>query len=210
MKGLLFWILLQSVGFAQAGAVLPPDAEAQERLAAGEVITLASGSDRSGGAVRMQIQVQAPARAVWDVIISCELAFAFIDGLQACEVLEQSGDRALVHQVVKQGWLIPTYDFVFESLRQPYRDIEFRLVEGNLKLMQGRWSFKERAGGTLVDYEIHIQPAVPVPGFLVRRNMNSATPDLLACIRGLAGGSGSSEQARLDLDRCRGPTASSR
>ena len=202
--------MLLSVNPVLAVAAFPTDPEALERLAAGEVLTQATRSDEAGGAARMQILVHAPARAVWDVIISCELAFTFVDGLQACEVLEQTGDRALVHQVVKQGWLIPTYDFVFESLRQPYRSIEFRLVEGNLKLMQGRWAFDEGAGGTLVDYEVLVQPGVPVPRFLVRRKINSGMPDLLSCIRGLAGGSGSPEQARLDLDSCPGPTASSR
>ena len=203
-------MLLQSVGLARAGAPLPTDPEAWERLASGEVVTQATRSDEAGGAARMQILVQAPARAGWGVIVSCELAVTFVDGLQACEVLEQSGDRALVHQVVKQGWLIPTYDFVFESTRQPYRSIEFRLVEGNLKLMQGRWAFDEGADGTLVDYEVQIQPGAAVPRFLVRRSISRGMPDLLACIRGLASGSGSPEQARLDLDSCPGPTASSR
>jgi len=203
-------MLLQSVGLAQSGAPLPPDPEAREQLASGGIVTRATRNDEAGGAARMQILVQAPARVVWDVIVSCDLAFVFVDGLQVCEVLEQSGDRALVHQVVKQGWLIPTYDFVFESLRQPYRSIEFRLVEGNLKLMQGRWAFYEGADGTLVDYEVHIQPGGPVPRFLVRRSISRGMPDLLACIRGLAGGSGSQLQARLDLDRCPGRAATSR
>ena len=79
----------------------------------------------------MQMLARVPAQAIWEVIVSCELAFAFVDGLERCEVVEDSGETALVHQVVNQGWLVPTYDFVFESLRRHYRQIDVRLVEGN-------------------------------------------------------------------------------
>lgn len=183
-------------------AELTPDE--LDRLRAGEVVAQAAESSKSGGSARMQIWVRAPARAIWEVIISCEKAFQFVDGLEVCEVHEDSGDRALVHQVVKRGWPIPTQDFTFESLRDPYRKMEFRLVEGNLKAMEGSWQFDEVAGGTLVDYQVRVQPGIAAPKFIVRRNIEKGTPDLLACIRGLADGSLSEGQARKDLQRCPG------
>lgn len=152
----------------------------------------------------MQILVQAPPQAIWNVIISCDLAFVFVDGLTYCEVLEEAGDRALVHQVVKRGWPIPAQDFTFESLRQPYTEIVFRLVEGNLKVMEGYWRFTILPEGTLVDYQVRIQPEIPAPRFIVRRNIRKGMPDLLACVRGLAGGSGEEARVQADLDRCPG------
>ena len=175
-----------------------------ERLRAGEIIARDMNSNESGGSARMQILVQATARTIWDVIISCEKAFVFVDGLQLCEVLEDTGNRAVVHQVVKKGFPIPTQDFVFESLRNHYSEIEFRLLEGNLKAMEGAWRFNESPGGTLVDYAVRIQPGVPAPKFIVRRNVQKGMPDLLACIRGLAAGSGSPAQSERDLARCPG------
>jgi ribosome-associated toxin RatA of RatAB toxin-antitoxin module len=190
-------------------SALPPahaaDSAIAARLAAGEVVARESSGDSSGGAARMQILVQAPPRAVWNVIVSCELAFRFVAGLRRCEVRDDTGDRALVRQVVDLGWLLPTFDFVFESLRRPWERIDFRLVEGNLAAMEGSWSFAETPGGTLVDYEMRLRPQAPAPAFLVRRNINRTMPDLLACVRGLAGGSGSPERLRQDLDRCAGP-----
>ena len=149
--------------------------------------------------------VRAPVQAVWAVIISCELAFRFVDGLQRCEVLEDSGERALVHQVVDRGWLTPRLDFVFESLREPWDRIGFSLVEGNVRALEGSWRFEETPAGTLVDYEIRLRPQSPVPGFLVRLNIRRTLPDLLACVRGLAGGSGTGELQEQDLGRCAGP-----
>jgi ribosome-associated toxin RatA of RatAB toxin-antitoxin module len=195
----LLWTV--SAGWAN---VAEPSPDQLTRLLAGEVVPHAVESGKAGGSARMQILADAPAEAIWNVIISCEKAFAFVDGLEVCEVLEDSGDRALVHQVVKRGWPIPTQDFIFKSLREPHTEMSFQLVEGNLKVMEGSWRFDEMAEGTLVDYQIRVQPAVAAPKFLVRRNIEKGMPDLLACIRGLAGGSLSEDQAREDLQRCPG------
>jgi len=189
----------------QVAPALPEDPELRQRLVAGEIITRDTSSDEAGAAGRMQILVRAPARAIWEVIVSCELAFAFVDGLERCEVLEDTGERAVVHQVVDQGWLIPTYDFVFESLRLHYQKIDVQLIEGNLKALDATWSFQETPQGTLVDYRVRIQPLLPAPRFIVRRNVSKGMPGMLACIRGLAGGSGSRGLEGQDLSRCPGP-----
>jgi ribosome-associated toxin RatA of RatAB toxin-antitoxin module len=201
--------ILVAAGLPAAPAA-SSDSLLRERLLAGEIIARETNSDAAGAAGRMQVLVQAPARAVWEVIVSCDLAYAFVDGLQDCEVLEDTGDRALVHQVVNQSWLIPTYDYVFESLRHHYQRIDVRLLEGNLKALDGHWSFQETAAGTLVDYQIRIQPSLPAPRFIVRHNISKGMPDMLACIRGLAGGSGLPALEQQDLGRCPGPVPSSR
>lgn len=188
-----------------AGVEIAPAAEEEARLANGEILARDVQGDRGGGAVHMQLLVRAPARAVWDVIVSCDLALHFVDGLERCEVLEDGGSRVLVRQVVSQGWPVPRHDFVFESLRRPYERIDFGLVEGNLKEMSGAWSFTERPDGTLVDYEARIRPAFPLPAFIVRRALGRGTPDLLACIRFLAAGSGEEAAGAADRARCPGP-----
>jgi len=43
---------------------------------------------------------------------------------------------------------------------------------------------------------------MPVPAFIVSYVIRRGMPDLIACIRGLAGGSGSMQGAKEDLDRC--------
>jgi ribosome-associated toxin RatA of RatAB toxin-antitoxin module len=189
----------------QAEAPQTQDPELRGPLLSGEIISRETGGGEGGAAGHMQVLVRAPTRAIWEVIISCELAFVFVDGLEVCEVLEDTGDRALVHQVVNQGWLVPRYDYTFESLRQHYGRIDVHLVEGNLKALDGYWAFRETAAGTVVDYEIRIQPSLPAPRFIVRRNIARGMPDMLACIRGLAGGSGSPSSGKRDLDRCPGP-----
>jgi ribosome-associated toxin RatA of RatAB toxin-antitoxin module len=181
-----------------------PEDERLDRLRNGEILLLETRTDESGGSARVQAIIHAPAKAAWDVITSCEQTFTFVKGLKKCEIIEDAGDRALIHQVVKTSWLVPTQDFVFESLRDPYHGIRFQLVEGNLKAMKGLWQFTDSTDGLLLDYEIRIQPGFPVPAFIVSWVIRKGMPDLVACIRGLAGGSGSAERVEGDLDRCRG------
>lgn len=204
MKSSAVLLAVVLLGFSLLARASGSESEAGPLLAHGEIVLLDADSSRSGGSARVQALVQAPAEAVWDVITSCELSFVFVDGLKECAVIEDSGDRAVVHQVVKKGWLIPTQDFIFESLREPFRTIRFNLVEGNLKAMDGRWQFRETSGGLLLDYEIRVRPGLPVPGFIVSWVMRRGMPDLIACIRGLADGSGSVEWRQRDLERCRG------
>jgi ribosome-associated toxin RatA of RatAB toxin-antitoxin module len=204
-RDLLLAVILAGCA-VRASPAAASDSNVQARLRAGEVVALevdeSPGREGRGGAARMQVLVQAPARAVWAVIVSCELAYRFIAGLRECEVLEESAGRARVHQVVDQGWLMPRYDFVFESQRRPYEWIGVSLVEGNLDRMQGSWRFVETAAGTLVEHELQIRPAAPVPRFLLRRNLERNMPDLLACVRALADGSGTEALRRSDLARC--------
>ena len=204
MKRCPFIILVIFLFHTQLPASEMPDRERLERLGNGEILLLEARTDEAGGSARVQAIIHAPAKAAWDVIISCEQTFTFVKGLKNCEVIEDAGNRALIHQVVKTSWLVPTQDFVFESLRDPYHEIKFQLVEGNLKAMQGKWQFTESPDGLLVDYEIQIRPGIPVPAFIVSWVIRRGMPDLIACIRGLADGSGSTKRVTEDLGRCQG------
>ena len=200
----LLWLVLASTTHSLAEGPARPEPETMQRLLAGEVVLLDASSAESGGAGRAQALTFGSAKAYWDVIVSCELAFVFVDGLLECEVLEDSGDHALVRQVVKKHWLVPKQEFVFESKRLAYRQITFMLVEGDLDVLEGGWSFTPLPEGMLVDYSAHIKPRMPVPRFLVSRTIRKDTPDLMACIRGLATGSGSEKANEDDLARCPG------
>lgn len=196
--------------YSALAAAVERDSGELDKLVEGKVLVLKSHSDKPGGTVRVQALAHVPAQDVWDVIVSCQRSFDFVNGLQSCEVIEDSGARALLHQVTKQGWPAPTLDFIFESLRQPYSAIDFKLVQGNLEAMEGSWRFINTAEGLLLDYQIRIKPELSVPDFMVSSSLRKRSPDMVACIRGLAGGSGSDKLERSDLKRCPGEAAANR
>ena len=197
----LFIVLASIVTGVAAGPAPDP---LWPRLLAGDVVLLEARDTGRGGAAHATALVRADAEAVWRVITSCEDAFVYVDGLERCEILEDTGRRVTVRQVIDKSWLLPRQDFVFESLREPYREIRIRLLEGNLDVLEGHWTFRPVEEGTVVDYTVRVEPSFPAPEFLVRRNIRRDMPDLLACVRALAAGSGTEALARSDRARCPG------
>lgn len=204
MKRVLIILCSVFLLHAQQIAADMPDPDELGKLRDGKVLVLDSRSEKPGGTVRVRALAQVSAEEVWNVIVSCKRAFVFVNGLQSCEVIEDSGERALIRQVTKQGWPAPTLDFIYESLRAPFSTINFSLVQGNLEAMEGGWIFINTPNGLLLDYEIRIKPELAVPDFLVSRALRKNSPDLVACVRGLAGGSGSEKLQSRDLERCPG------
>jgi len=177
-----------------------------ERLRAGEVLLEYSRTDESGGSARVRLMVPSPAEQLWTVFMSCDYAFIFVDGLQECEILEESIEYVRTRQVVDKGWWAPKMDFVFETRRTPYSHMEFSLLEGNLKALEGHWNLEPVPEGVMVTYEIRVQPKIPVPRWLVRRTLKNEMPDLVTCIRGLAARksaqAGKEQAGREDLEHC--------
>lgn len=189
---------LLNAGAAHAGKSLPAE------LLTGQVLSESRHTDASGGAARARALFHAPVERVWDTVLSCEAAFVYVRGMEYCEVIEDSPERGVVHQVVDRSWLVPEQDYSFESLREPHRHIRFQLLEGNLDILEGYWRFEPRPEGLLVEYEARVKPAFPAPRFLVRHVIRKDMPNLLACIRALADASGSPEQHEKDESLCPG------
>lgn len=177
------------------------------RLRAGEVIVEEKRLDENGGYVRVQVLIEASAETVWGVISSCAHAHRYLNGLEECEVLVDEPRRAVTHHVVDPGWLTPTMDYLFETRRTPYRRMDFDLIEGNLKEMEGYWRLAPVDSGVVVEHEVRIKPQAPSPMWLIRRKLRNDLPDMMACIRSLSDGSPTSDLARSDRAACRGQAA---
>lgn len=176
------------------------------RLRSGEILYEHSRKDEAGGTIRVEILVRAAVEDVWVLVEGCEHNFVYVKGLKTCEVLEHTNEYDLIREVVKGGAFSPTQDYTFKVKRQPFSRMDFKLVEGSLKAMEGSWEFNDVAEGVAIVYQLHVQPGMSAPRFMVRRNIRKTIPNMLACIRGMVNGSGSAEQNEKDLDRCAGKT----
>jgi hypothetical protein len=205
---LLFFCCVSSQTMAREAQLPEPDT--LQRLRAGEIILENTRTDESGGATQVLIFMDTSVERIWEVIYSCENAFIYVDGLKLCEVLEDDGVVTLTRQVVKKGWLIPTQDYTFRTLREPFKHAEFQRTEGNPKVMEGSWDFITLPQGVVVIHEIRVEPDMAAPRFLVRRWMRRGMPEMMSCIRGLAGGSLNAELEARDLGFCPGERAESK
>ncbi len=183
-----------------------PDPATLQRLQSGEITVQTTRADQSGGSARFVIFIKAPVEKIWEIIFSCEHAFIFLDGLKLCEILEGDEKETLARQVVNKGWLIPTQDFTFQTLYEPFKHAEFKRLEGKPRVMEGSYDFIVMPLGVVLVHEIRIQPSIPVPRFIIRRLIRKSMPAMLACMRGLAGGSLSAELEVRDLNMCPGKT----
>jgi hypothetical protein len=174
------------------------------QLRSGAILHEHTRRDEPGGAIRAEIFMHANAKDIWDLLIGCGKAFVFVDGLEQCEILELTKNHVLVHQVTDPGILAPVQDYTYKSKFQAFSRMDFDLVEGTMKTIDGSWQFVAVEEGVVVIYNMHVQPNWPVPRFLVRYSIRKSIPHMLACIRALVKGSGSPEKLQQDLDRCPG------
>jgi Polyketide cyclase / dehydrase and lipid transport len=181
-----------------------PDEPGMARLRAGEWILDRDLEDASGAAVSIMLFFHAPAERIWGIIISCDYARSWVEGLEKCEVLEDRGDYAVTRQVVDKGWATPRIDYTFETFRIPFQSMRFRLTSGNLKTLQGSWEFTELPDGVVLRHTLTLQPNFPVPRWLVRRTLTRDMPDMMLCLRGLSEGSGSEQASAEERRICPG------
>jgi len=175
-------------------------------LKRGKVLLQTLDDERPGVAARVTALFQGDAEAVWDIIGYCKYEFVYMRGLKLCEMLEGNQFQMTMRHRIRNSWYTPTMDFTFEAKREPGGDGQALLVSGDLKVLEGRWKLMPFTDGhsLIVVHEVRIQPKMPAPEWLVRRSLSRDLPDMLACIRGLAGASISKSHIRDDLNRCPG------
>lgn len=181
-----------------------PDAATLQRLRAGEIIVKDTREDETGGSAIAQAVFHATPGKIWSVLRDCKANLRFVAGLKECQVLEYTETHAITRQVVDKGWLMPRLEYRFETIRHPPDWVIIRLLDGDLKQMEGSWRFEPLAdgGGLLVTHEIHVEPRMAAPRWLVRRSLHHDIGNMIACLRYEAAASGSEQQRAADHALC--------
>jgi ribosome-associated toxin RatA of RatAB toxin-antitoxin module len=201
----LFAILLALACFKVTADTQGADALLNlSQLRSGDILHQHTRRDEPGGAIRVELLIRAKREDIWNLVLACGKAFVFVDGLEQCEILEQTDTHVLVHQVTDPGILAPVQDYTYKSRLQAFSRMDFNMVEGTMKTIDGSWEFVEVDEGVVLIYNMHVQSNWPVPRFLIRHSIRKSIPHMLACIRGLVNGSGGPAELSQDLDRCPG------
>lgn len=189
--GYLLWLSVFLAALPAGGSTdpSPPREYPQEtldRLSQGEVIVTAEQSDLGHkGMVRAVILIKAPVSRVWQVLLDCEAAPAFVSGLESCRILERSEDKDLIAHQIKLSWLFPRIDYTFRAHYVENERIDFKKVSGEVKEFEGSWvlqPFKDGAQ-TIVVYSVFLQPGFFVPQWFVRRALRRDLPEVLLNFR---------------------------
>lgn len=185
--------------WACAGALLAPpalraqswtaDPAIRQRLAAGEVVVQQGASIDAAhprGRVRAAVRIHAPAEAIWRVVTDCREAASLIPGLKSCRRLDGAPDGRWedIEQEVRYSWLLPTVRYVFRAQYDRPHRIDFHSVSGDLREQEGAWQLSEDGSGTLVQYEMYLDPGFWVPQVLVKRTLRTDLPAALGALKG--------------------------
>ena len=171
------------------GAAAQPNLDWIDRdaIAAREVQVFVERSDRPLTAdVKVAVEVDAPATAIWDVLKACEIAPEYVPNVQSCRRLEElDGGRAeLFVQTIKPVFFLPTFQHEFRLDYTPYSRIDVNRVSGPIAHMQGTWwLLPEDNGRILLVYELALDPGMPIPRFLVRATLKRDLPKVIAAVR---------------------------
>lgn len=202
---ILVLMTLVSTRYSQAVSINLSDDELAH-LTRGEILLQAVQDEEPGAAARVTALFHTNSQAIWDIIGYCKYEFIYMRGLKLCEMLDGDQFHMTMRHRIRNSWYTPTLDFTFEANREPGGDGQAHLIDGDLKILEGRWKLSPIANenSVMVVHEIRIQPKLPAPEWLVRHNLQRNLPAMMACIRGLARASGDNGQIEGDLKRCPG------
>ena len=116
--------------------------------------------------VEVTTEVDAPARDVYELAKDQERFPEFMPDVESVIVLERHPDRVITR------WKTLVEDAPIEWIEEDRFDdaettITYRLLEGDLDVFEGTWSFRERDGRTFVKLDVEYDFGVPTLAELI-------------------------------------------
>lgn len=149
--------------------------------------------------IEVQLDVNAPARTVYEVARRVEDFPTFMEDLQSLTVLERSedGNRTVTEWVGIIREFRMTVKWVQEDVWDPLRlRDDFRLLKGDLGSMSGYWQFVDTDGGSrfesVLEYEYNVPLIGPMIQALIKKKMKENLEAQMLAIKKRAEGEAAS------------------
>ncbi|CAH8349363.1 unnamed protein product [Eruca vesicaria subsp. sativa] len=167
--------------------------------------------EKSSRRIRSKIGMEASLDAVWSVLTDYEKLSDFIPGLVVSELVEKEGNRARLFQMGQQNLalglkfnakaVLDCFEKELEILPNGRRrEIDFKMVEGDFQLFEGKWSIEQLDKGiqgealdlqfkdfpTTLAYTVDVKPKMWLPVRLVEGRLCNEIKTNLLSIRDTA------------------------
>ncbi|CAH8294244.1 unnamed protein product [Eruca vesicaria subsp. sativa] len=164
--------------------------------------------DKSSRRIRSKIGMEASLDAVWSVLTDYEKLSEFIPGLVVSELVEKEGNRVRLFQMGQQNLalglkfnakaVLDCFEKELEILPHGRRrEIDFKMVEGDFQLFEGKWSIEQLDKGEALDlrfkdfpttlaYTVDVKPKMWLPVRLVEGRLCNEIKTNLLSIRDAA------------------------
>jgi ribosome-associated toxin RatA of RatAB toxin-antitoxin module len=113
--------------------------------------------------------VRAPIELIWQTLTDYDHLSQFVPGIDSSRVVSRQGAQLVVEQKGSAHWWIFTYPIrvTLTSTERPYERIDVRLLQGNLRRLDGSYRIAPRPDGTTeVTWQGLIEPDAPLPEFI--------------------------------------------
>ncbi|MGD1895429.1 MAG: SRPBCC family protein [Phormidesmis sp.] len=145
----------------------------QATLSAGQVTVDAKRAGDKGQFIA-RVLIEAPTETAWDVLTDYDNFEQFLPNVEDSELLESNGDEQVFQQMnvisVVPGVLDIRSQVKISSVESSPERVDFNLVEGDLKLLQGVWSLVPVTGEdgsetdkVLITHQVDIDPGESSP-----------------------------------------------
>ncbi len=181
--------MLQSgTGAADEGELYMPDDKQRQRILAGEIISIPVSTDEKGGTVWGAIRIDAAAEDIFNSIVYCNGKSSAHKTMRHCKTIEKDAEHEIAEHQIKFHWLVPKQTYIFRGDYQGFTRIRFRVVEGDMKKLDGGWDMFpiENTDAYLVRYYATIQPRFPTPKWVIRKSLKKEIPAMLKVMRELS------------------------
>jgi len=169
------------------------DQTVQQRLAAGQVaVKITFDGNGSRMKVNAAVRINASPEVIWRVLTDCDHAASFIPGVTRCRHVEKAPDDSweIIEQESKYSWLMPSVTTVVRVDYKPPQRIDFKEVSGDLREEYGMWMLESSSpthgDGTILEYELHVDPGFWIPRMLLRHSLRTELPAVLKALRARA------------------------
>ncbi|AEE82056.1 hypothetical protein [Arabidopsis thaliana] len=167
--------------------------------------------EKSSRRIRSKIGMEASLDSVWSVLTDYEKLSDFIPGLVVSELVEKEGNRVRLFQMGQQNLalglkfnakaVLDCYEKELEVLPHGRRrEIDFKMVEGDFQLFEGKWSIEQLDKGihgealdlqfkdfrTTLAYTVDVKPKMWLPVRLVEGRLCKEIRTNLMSIRDAA------------------------
>jgi ribosome-associated toxin RatA of RatAB toxin-antitoxin module len=140
-----------------------------------------------------KVLITAPLAIVWRVLTDYEGGVKYMPNLVSSRILEVKGNQKVIEQVSARRVLtfkVKSRLRTLVSESEPKR-IDFRLIEGDLKQLQGFWQIEPiapRSGKLptqfLLTYQVMAQPSGSTPKGIFHNIFKNSLPETLKAVRG--------------------------
>lgn len=182
---LLSFLGLSSTALGSATKIKPSWTKSVIKdLASGGVVTFDPASESRGGHLAGAVHVEASAGEVWKLITDAKSMPSYLRNLRKSVSVKRTSKMQIISHEVKMAFLPMTVKYTYQANYSKQRSIHFAMLEGDLREFEGYWQLIDAKDlglgtGTVVFYQIYVDPGGIVPPSLVRQNIRKDLPNML-------------------------------